>query len=280
MNKIAFVILHYETIIDTKKCIESLVKYIDSNKAYIVVVDNGSKKGKLDELKIEYSLNKHIIFLRSEINLGFANGNNLGFEYAKNKLGANFIVLTNSDTVFEQNNFVSMLENLYEKQNFDIAGPKIISMADGKNQNPVKKIYDNRKDLKKRLLKFRILMLLSYINIDVIIKNYLSKDIIEFQPIASDDIQLHGACLIFTQNYINNYSGLYEKTFMYGEESILKYISERDNLKMVYLDELQVYHKEGSSTNAIYGEGRKKRQFYYKWNIKSCKILNNLMKDS
>ena len=66
---------------------------------------------------------------------------------------------------------------------------------------------------------------------------------------------------------------------MYGEESILKYIAERDNLKMVYIDRIEMYHKEGSSTNAIYGAGKKKRQFFYKWNIEGCKLLNNLMED-
>ena len=154
-------------------------------------------------------------------------------------------------------------------------------MVDGKNQNPVIKIYNSKKDVQKRLLKFKIFMALSYLNCDTKFKNYFSKDIMEVDiSKLTEDIQLHGACLIFSKNYINKYDGLYEKTFMYGEESILKYIVDKNNMSMVYIDELMVYHKEGSSTDSIYGKGLKKRQFYYKWNIDGCKHLKRLMKEN
>ena len=65
---------------------------------------------------------------------------------------------------------------------------------------------------------------------------------------------------------------------MYMEESILKFITLRKKMKMCYLDELVVKHKEGSSTGQIYGKGKKKRQFYYTWNIDGCTQLVNLMK--
>lgn len=279
MNKTAFVILHYETVNDTEMCIKSLVKFIDLHNAYIIVVDNGSKEGTLEKLESIYSSNDNIIFLRSEMNLGFARGNNIGFQYAKKYLDVNFIILTNSDTIFEQRNFIVNLEEEYKETAFDIAGPKIISLMDGKNQNPVNKIYNSQLDVKKRLLKFRLLLLLSYFNLDTLIKKFISNEIIEQNLDNLSNYQLHGACLIFTGNYIKKYDGLYDKTFMYGEESILKYIAERDNLKMVYIDRIEMYHKEGSSTNAIYGAGKKKRQFFYKWNIEGCKLLNNLMED-
>lgn len=279
MSKIVFVILHYETIDDTKNCIESLMKYTKKNNIEIVVVDNGSKVGKLNDLEDLYKNNKFIKFIRSEINLGFAKGNNIGFEYAKRNLNPEFIILTNSDTVFEQINFIEKLESLYEEYKFDVAGPKIISLADGKNQNPVMRIYNNVGDVKKRIFKFKILYYLGLINLDRFLKSHFSKEIIEVKKEFDGDIQLHGACLIFSKNFINTYSGLYDKTFMYGEESILKYIVERDNMKMMYLDEIEMLHKEGSSTDAIYGKGRAKRLFFYKWNIKGCEILLELMNE-
>ncbi|MBY7026491.1 MULTISPECIES: glycosyltransferase [Clostridium] len=277
MNITTFVILHYETINDTKKCLDSLIKYVDSGDTYIIVVDNGSKVGRLYDLEKEYQFNKFVVFIRSETNLGFAKGNNLGFKYAKDILNSKFIILANNDIVFEEGNFVKKLKSLYKERQFDVAGPKIISLIDGKNQNPVKKMYNNQLDVRKRLKKFRILMLFSYLNIDIIVQRFTRKKIDEFVPKFDEDIQLHGACLIFSENYINNYSGLYDGTFMYGEESILKYIAERDQMKMIYTDQLKVYHKEGSSTDSIYGKGIKKRQFYYKWNIESCEILLKIM---
>lgn len=280
MNKITFVILHYETVSDTEQCLKSLQKFLTNDNVNVVVVDNGSKSGKLDNLKKEYESNKSIIFLRSEINLGFAKGNNIGFQYAKMNLDPDFIILTNSDTVYEQKDFIETLQKSYDMSKFDVAGPKIISMVDGKNQNPVMKMYNSKKDLQIRLLKYKILMMLSYLNLDVKFKKYFSKEIIEVDKNKSpDEIQLHGACLIFSRKYIEKYDGLYDKTFMYGEESILKYIVEKNNMSMIYIDELEIYHKEGSSTDHIYGKGVQKRQFYYKWNIDACYHLKKLMEE-
>ena len=64
---------------------------------------------------------------------------------------------------------------------------------------------------------------------------------------------------------------------MYGEEFILKYIVERDGMVMDYIDDLEVFHKEGSSTQKIWGKGKKQRQFFYNWSIKSLILLRNIM---
>lgn len=276
--KTTFVVLHYESLEDTKECIDSLKAYLSEDSVQIVVVDNGSKKGRLTDIESEY-LDEKIHFLYSKENLGFANGNNLGFRFAKEELKADIIVLANNDLVFEQKDFMKFLLNRYSESQFDIAGPRIMSLVDGKNQNPVEVQYKEIKDVNIRLIKYYILYFLSVFNLDTSFQKIFSKEIPEVSCDEVDDYQLHGACMIFGKNYIDHYDGLYNKTFMYGEEGILKFISKRDKLKMIYIDDLVVFHKEGSSTGKVYGKGRTKRQFYYKWNIHSCKLLRNLMKN-
>ncbi len=279
MDKIAFVILHYETVNDTEECLNSLKKDINKENVYIVVVDNGSKVGMLKSLEDKYKESKQIHFLYSKENLGFAGGNNIGFKYAKDVLHANLIVLANNDLIFNQDGFINILLEKYKSDMFDIAGPRIISLVDHKNQNPVPVLYKDISSLRKRILKYRLLDFFSIFNFDLIIQQKFAKEIEEYFPGENDDYQLHGACLIFGERYISNYNGLYDKTFMYGEESILKYIVIRDGLIMKYIDEIEVIHKEGSSTQKMLGNGKKKRRFYYKWNIKSCLLLKNMMKE-
>ena len=44
---ISFVVLHYENIVDTRECIESLMQYMHKeDEVHIIIVDNGSIKGK------------------------------------------------------------------------------------------------------------------------------------------------------------------------------------------------------------------------------------------
>lgn len=278
MGNIVFVILHYETLDDTRKCVDSLTKYLQDPKVQIVLVDNGSANGRLASIEPDYKDQIRIHFLRSEENLGFAKGNNIGYRFAKEELNAQIIILANNDLVFEQEDFIEKLLRCYEQTAFDVAGPRILSLMDGKNQNPVAVQYASRRDINKRILKDSILRFLSHLNLDKVLKKFVAKEIPEVNYIQGMDFQLHGACMFFANRYLVCYDGLYDKTFMYGEENILKYIVKRDGLKMEYLDDLCVYHKEGSSTGAIYGKGKRQRQFYYKWNLDSCKKLRNLMK--
>ncbi|MQB61876.1 glycosyltransferase [Limosilactobacillus reuteri] len=273
-TKIGIVILHYETINDTKNCIDSIIDNILDENIYIIVVDNGSKTGTIDSLKKEY---KNVHFIKSPLNIGYAKGNNLGYEFAKNQLHCELIILANNDIIFDDVNFIDNLRKHYNKEKFDVAGPKIISKLDGNNQNPVAKIFLSTKDIIRTKYKFYLLYFLSYFNLDTkIIKD---NDYAHRERLDENDFQLHGSCIILGNRYVKKYPGLCNKTFMYGEESILKYIVEKNGLSMKYFDDLVVNHREATTTKAVWGKGRKKRQFYYKWSANGCKILELLVKN-
>lgn len=274
--KIAVVVLHYENLKDTFECLASLEKYLkdEQNQIDIVVVDNGSTNEKAVALEKKYE-NSRIHFLYSVINRGFAKGNNLGFQYAKYKLHAEIIILANNDLIFDQKDFMERLVTEVERNKIDVAGPKIISMIDGKNQNPVPYSHPDVFAVKKRVMRLKMLQFLCIFGLDLFAQLFFAKEHeVNFE---SGTYQLHGACLILANRYVKKYEGLYPKTFMYMEEDILKYITKRDGLNMQYLNDIEVLHKEGSSTKKIYGDKRKKRNFYYKWNIDSCKKLECLM---
>lgn len=278
MYNIVFVVLHYETLDDTEKCINSLMKYLSFENVQVVVVDNGSSNGKLNRIEAKYEDNKQIYFMYSKSNLGFARGNNIGFSFAKKELNADIIILANNDLVFEQEDFINKLVKVYELEKFDVAGPQIRSLVDKKNQNPVPVLYHNISEVKKRILKYYILYFLSIFKLDVAVQRKVARPIQEYKPNTNDDFQLHGACLFFANKFIQKYDGLCDKTFMYCEESILKCIVDRDSMRMKYFDEIEVWHKEGSSTAATYGSSVKKRRFFYKNSIASCRVLKELMK--
>lgn len=275
--KISFVVLHYETLRDTAACLHSLVKYFNQADVRVAVVDNGSKNGKLSQIEQEFSQYDNITFLTSKENLGFARGNNVGFAYAKRQWQPDLILLCNNDLVFEQEDFVGQLIRDYQKEPFDVAGPRIISMVDGMNQNPTIRPVKNAKEVFIRLWKLRVLYLLSFLGLDVLIKRYVSKPVTEYHCEEGADFQLHGACLIFGKNYIERFDGLYDGTFMYGEEDILRYQIDQYALCMKYLDDIEVKHKEGSSTGSVYQKDVQKRRFMYKWGADSYQKLYRLM---
>lgn len=290
MYKIGVVILHYVSYEDTIECINTLIKSIDERYKKIiniVVVNNGSPDSSGDIIKTYIDNISNAYYIESKKNLGFAKGNNLGYRYAKNNLNCDFIILSNNDILFRNNEFdIDKLINIYKNNKYHILGPDVVSTRDKKHQNPfINNIYE-KKDIKKYIFKTKILMMLNYLNCDDKVyrfKKNISKESRENlnyktqQSNIVDKIKLHGCFLVLSPIYVNKYEGIYDKTFMYMEEDILEYIARRDKLLMIYTPDIRVYHKEFSSTSAVISNDKLKRRFAYKESIKSAKIFIKLL---
>ncbi|CDM67938.1 putative glycosyl transferase [Clostridium bornimense] len=280
---VVFVILHYITTEDTILCVKSINKNVDYNDYSIVIVDNGSKNHSYEKLNEHFSKSKNIYIIRSEENLGFAKGNNMGIKYAKDKLEADFVVIINNDTLIMQNNFINKIINVYNKEAFYILGPDIISTKDNGHQNPHRNKIASLKYARKMVIEFGMNFLFSYIYLDVLIykiKNlfFSNKDLKHSNDDSNkEELVLHGSCLVFSPKYLKKFSGIYNNTFMYGEEEILFYICKRLNLKVIYEPSIKILHKEGSATKTVYNKNFKKRNFYYKNKFKSSLQLYKII---
>lgn len=274
MYKFSFVILHYCTIEDTFKSIDSILKLNCKYKIDIVVVDNNSPNNTGEILKQKYSEFDNIHIIINKENLGFARGNNVGFLYAKNELEADFIVMINNDVYIMNNDFCDLIIKKYEKYNFAVLGPKII-LRDNSICYYREKLPTIREE-KRIILKIIVRYLIYFLYLDKIFnmfykrnkksdnKNYKNNNI---------DVILHGSCLIFSRNYIDKFDGIDDRTFLYCEEELLYLRLKRNGLLSVYDNELEVFHNEDSSTNYITKTERRKSLFKDKQLLKSNRIL-------
>ncbi|MDT8716130.1 glycosyltransferase family 2 protein [Clostridium sp. 19966] len=291
--KFVFVILHYMTYTDTSEAIDSIFNSLEDDNYEIVVVDNNSLNDSFLLLKDKYSNNKKVYFIRNDQNLGFAKGNNRGYEYAKKQLKANFIILINNDIFLKQKDFLKVIEKTYNIEKPHIMGPDIVSAIDKGHQNPQRIKEASDQEIKKNILINRLLCILIETKTEKLLRGIyqkLKKALsVETQRHLQNskkqweeallNVQLHGACLIFTPLYVKNYKGMYSGTFMYMEEDILHYIAVQENMKILYTPKIRIYHKEDASTNAVFNKENKKRLFYYKNVNKSSRILLRLKKN-
>jgi len=288
--KVSFVILHYLALEDTIECIDSIISNLDIS-SEIVVVDNASNNGSVEELEKYYKGKRSVHILKMKYNSGFAKGNNHGYQYAKQFLHSDFIVLLNNDTIIKQKDFVQKVNEIYQREKFDIMGPDIISLVNNVHQNPVALCGMDDIEIEKAIKNARRNLLLNsigYLSLKLtlikFIKNILHvKRSIPENKLAREAKKnplLHGSCLIFARNYIEKYNGLFSDTFMFGEEDILWYISQREKLKVLYSPELRIYHKEDASTNILLDNGRKKREFIYSNSLKSLLVLRDIQKNN
>lgn len=285
--KFSFVILHYLTYDDTVECIDSILNNIQYPDYDIVVVDNASANDSLQKLEKKYGNQEKVYFVKNKSNLGFAKGNNVGYQFAKNELKSDFIILINNDTIIKQRDFLTVILEKYKESKFDILGPDIVSTQDGLHQNPNRNRGFTEEEVKREMNKLRTKLMLNYIGLeDVFLKLYRT---VRKNPtpvaannnweVEQENVLLHGSCLIFSPGYVRKYNGLYSNTFLYMEEDILYYIAQKENLKILYTPAVRIYHKEDSSTNAVYQKETKKRRFVYKHVIASSKEFLRLRQD-
>ena len=289
MPLFAFVILHYNTLDDTIECIKSITDNVEYPNYHIIVVENGSKNNSGIALQQQYSDHPNTTVLINKQNLGFAKGNNVGYEFAKYQLKADFIALINNDTLIYQQDFITRIVSKYKKGKFHILGPDIISTVDNSHQNPRDENLDSLESVRKLVKHYQKMLVLNYLFLDVLFVKIKKKFIPGSKLPRSTtsyskqfeeelhNVKLHGSALVFSPDYVKGYDGLYPETFMYSEESILYYIVRRDNLTTVYEPEVKIFHKEDSATDSVFRNKIYKRRFYIKNFILSGKIFIQLM---
>ena len=103
--ELCFVILHYRTSEDTIECVRSIQEL--DGKYNIVIVDNASQNGSIEKVESIFSSDNKIFIIKNQKNLGFAEGNNIGYDYARKQLHATMVAVLNNDIVIKQNNFFS-----------------------------------------------------------------------------------------------------------------------------------------------------------------------------
>lgn len=238
----------------------------------------------------------------NEENLGFAKGNNLGCNYAKENFDPDFLIVINNDTIIKQKDFLSKIGEEYNKSKFDVfhifislwlmldvLGPDIIA-RDNTHQNPCILAPLSVQALRKRIFLLKIYYFLAYIYLFHILR-YLKKKVIKNSGKNSlvesngspnyeeriQDVPLHGSALIFSREYMDKFGNIfYNDTFLYAEEDFLNYRRIKYNLTFVYNPELKIYHKEDASTDFILDSSRSKRLFVFKHSIDSqSKLLQN-----
>lgn len=101
---------------------EALLESISSKNTYpaleIIVVDNGSKENPVPGWMVKYP---DVTFIRSDKNMGFAGGNNIGLEVAK----GDYLFLINNDTEITGGLISTMVDYMEAHPQVGMASPKI-----------------------------------------------------------------------------------------------------------------------------------------------------------
>lgn len=128
MTSVLIVVLNWNGINDTEKCLDSLLRQTYSD-FKILVIDNGSVDNSLKRLQAIEKKQEKLIVIGNSVNKGFAGGVNIGITYAINQ-SFDAVVLFNNDAVADKDWLAQLVKGLSNKQTVIVTG--LLLHQDGK----------------------------------------------------------------------------------------------------------------------------------------------------
>lgn len=288
--KFSFLILHYNTLEETEKCIDSIMKLEHIEESKIVVVDNNSPNHTGEILKEKYAEINQVEVILNKENEGFSKGNNIGYSYLKKVYNPQYVIVTNNDTIFPQKNFLECIEKIHKHTKFAVLGPDIYVPRTKEHQSPLKEkmptleeVYKEVAEheyLAKHMIKYEMQeRILSVYNklLKILGKEKEKKRNVDYTK-TYENALVSGACLIFSTEYISQYQVLFEpEVKFYFEESFLLMKCLKNHNKVVYSPEIYVIHNHRAATKKSKKNFIQKRTFIESNMIESGKKLIEMM---
>ena len=295
--KCGFIILHYNDLETTIKCIESIQCLECIQDIKVLIVDNHSPNNSGSELKNKYTKSDNIEVLLLEDNYGYSKANNIGYSYLRESGEYDYIIVANNDIIFEQKNMIPILQQKYKKEEFFLAGPDVFAIYKKQHQNPLalrprslketeEWIEDNQKCLKHMRREYFLHCIWAKVTHTKIYALYRKKLDEKKQKqedkgwmVERENVVLSGSCLFFSQKFIENNEKLFDpETYFYHEEDILTTKCLKNGWKTLYIPDIKVQHLEGASTNTKNYD--QKMKFRYTNFIKAAEIYANYLKQN
>lgn len=227
--ELSLITVNYNGLDDTCALIDSIPFNEDME---VIVVDNGSTE---DEASILQERYPNVKVIRSDKNLGFAGGNNIGIKVAKGK----YLYLINNDTFFKEFNPQVLIKRLESSPKIGMTCPKIRFTW---NNNPI---------------QFAGYTPLSPITVRNKAIGFGEEDRGQYDT-PRQTPYAHGAAMMLKKEVIDKVGLMPECYFLYYEELDWSMMITRSGYEIWYEPASTIYHKESKST----GQNSPLRTYY------------------
>ena len=218
---ISFIIVNFNGVEHTRELLLTICMEISGLTYEVIVVDNGSSGNDFSLLVKEFPAFSHI---RSDINLGFAGGNNLGIKSSAGR----YIMLINNDTLIPDKSLSELVKFMDDNPNIGAASPKILYL------NPHNTIqFAGFTELSKFTLRNHGV---GYNELDLGQHNTPRKTAF-----------IHGAAVILRREVIEECGLMPEEYFLYYEEIDWSYRIREKGFELWYFPGTKIIHKESQS---------------------------------
>ena len=220
---VSIVIVNYNGWKDTCELITSL-KQFETYSYEVIVVDNASSG---DDVKQMHQVHPDINVICSELNLGFAGGNNLGYQHAKGE----YIFFLNNDTIIE----APILGSLVRRLQYPAVG----------GVSPMIRYYDPPHDV-----QYYGHQKMTHITLKHATPPYDRHHPEKY--ISAREVEvMHGAAMMLPRKVIETVGLMAECYFLFYEEFDWSYRIIDKGFHIWYEPASLVYHKEGTKKGKL-----------------------------
>lgn len=210
----------------------------------ILLIDNASPDESFEKLAAEFKDHPQVELLKSAENGGYAKGNNIGLAYLHNK-EFDYLLISNNDVRIDNNQLLSSLVTRYEQlPNIAFLAPAMY--VDGK---------EDQKHQAWRLPRFRDEVMASLRILYFIGRHTIQTSRYQFpaNALAPEKVDcLSGSFFLGNQQIFDQLGGFDERTFLYGEETILAHKIKALGLQNYLWRAVHYHHDQGSTTTRLH----------------------------
>lgn len=254
MQQIFVSILNFNGKDNTIECLKSLEKNSRDNfNLKILVIDNGSSDGSVEEIKnyIEKNENKQacsLVLLENKENLGFSGGHNVGIKYALEN-GGDAVVILNNDTIVDKNLISELLK---VPEDAGIVAPKIYFY----------KGFEFHKGRYKEDEKGRVFWyaggIMDFRNVIGHHRGVDEVDDGQYDVLQNTDFA-SGCCMLIKKEVFEKVGLFDDRYFLYYEDNDLSQRAKSSNFKIIYNPKALLWHKNAGSVG---GSGSSVQDYY------------------
>ncbi|HDR7588030.1 hypothetical protein BW899_17010 [Bacillus mycoides] len=245
MGKIGIVILNWNNSVATINLIDNIMDNIGDKFVYkLYVVDNGSEDDSVNIIKKHSSRYPESLFqiIESDINLGYAQGNNLGIEECI-KEECEYITILNNDIILKTSIFEEMAEFLSLNDDVGLVTPKIL------NEDQSIQKWCARRDTKIVHRFFVYSPLQRLLSKTKTYKEYFYD--VQMMDIPTEIELFSGAAFMMKREIFEQVKMFDPNTFLYEEELILAHKIRALDKKIYLMPNVSVIHEDGGTTNRL-----------------------------
>jgi GT2 family glycosyltransferase len=233
MKKVSVITVNFNQPAVTEALLASISKHNTYTNMEVIVVDNGSKTNEVPRWQGIYPA---ITFIRSEVNLGFAGGNNIAIKAAT----GDYYFLVNNDTEFTPGLTETLVNTLESNAAIGIVSPKIK--------------YFEFPDT----LQYVGFTPMNYYTCANKCLGQFEKDKGQYDNLNAETGFCHGAAMMLRRDAVEKAGLMTENFFLYYEEMDWNEHIKRAGYKAWVNTTALIYHKESVSV----GQGSALKEYF------------------